>query len=108
MFCPKCKSEYYEGLQRCESCDADLVEKLIEKEHPEHKFIEILSTFNPMDIAMIKSILENEEINFYFDGDNFFAYRPFAIAARLMVQEDQVEIVIELIKDLKLQYNAMI
>lgn len=108
MFCLKCKSEYNEGIKRCESCNVDLVEKLIEKEHPNHTFVEILSTFNPSDIALIKSILENEGINYYIDGDHFFAYRPCAIAARLMVQDDQVEIVLELIKDLKLQYNAMI
>lgn len=31
-WCPKCKSEYVEGMTRCADCNCDLVEKLVEPE----------------------------------------------------------------------------
>ena len=34
MFCPKCKSEYRAGFDRCGSCDVDLVEDLSKVEEP--------------------------------------------------------------------------
>jgi len=106
MYCPKCKSEYQEGMKRCESCNVDLVIKLVETEHPENHFEELLSTFNPADIAITKSILENEGIEYYFKGENFISIRPMIDPARLMVRADQIELVKELIKDLELNYST--
>jgi len=106
MYCPKCKSEYQVGMKHCESCDVDLVDRQIEEEYPENFFVELLSTFNLADIAIIKSILENEGIEYYFKGENFISIRPMIDPARLMVRADQIELVKELIKNLELNYST--
>jgi hypothetical protein len=68
---------------------------------------EVLYTFNPADIAFIKSILDAEEITYYFHGEHFSQIRPLALPARLMVMKDQVESAKEILKDAKLSIMAI-
>lgn len=68
---------------------------------------EVLATFNPMDIALIKSILDAEEITYFFQGEHFLHVRPLALPARLMVKIDQVEKAAEILKDLKLSFAGI-
>jgi hypothetical protein len=68
---------------------------------------EVLATFNPMDIALIKSILDAEEITYFFQGEHFLRARPLALPARLMVRTDQVEEAVEILKDLKLAFSGI-
>ena len=108
MFCPQCKSEFIEGIRRCPDCKVDLVAELPPEPDPEFvDYAEILATYNPADIAFLKSFLESEGITFFFKGENFQHVRPWADPARLMVRTDQVERVLELIKDLKLSYMGI-
>jgi hypothetical protein len=107
MFCPICKAEYRQGFTRCSDCDFDLVETL-PPEPPESApesvdYKEVLATFNPMDIALIKSILDAEEITYFFQSITFL---PFVLPARLMVRTDQVEQAVEILKDLKLSFSG--
>ena len=77
---------------------------------PEPEFVdfeEILATYNPADIAILKSILDSEDITYSFKGENFQHLRPLADPARLMIRKDQVEIVADLIKDFKLSYMGI-
>lgn len=53
MFCPKCRSEFREGFNRCESCDVDLVE---EKDLPGEQPMENFA--NPFSE---KAVSENEK-----------------------------------------------
>jgi hypothetical protein len=114
MFCPICKAEYRQGFTRCNDCDADLVETLPpepSKSTPEFvdyaEYKEVLTTFNPMDIAFIKSILDAEEITYFVQGEHFLNVRPLALPARLMVKIDQVEQAVELLKDLRLSFSGI-
>ncbi len=105
MFCPQCRTEYREGFDVCADCDIKLVEVLDPEPDPE--FVEydcVLQTYNPADIAIIKSLLDGEGITYYFKGDHL-ALRPMGDAARLMVDRQQVDRVKDLIKDLKLSYT---
>ena len=68
---------------------------------------EVLYTFNPADIAFIKSILDAEGITYYFHGEHFSQIRPLALPARLMVMKDQVESAKEILKDAKLSIMAI-
>ena len=108
MFCPECKSEFIEGIDICPVCKVDLIAELPPEPEPEFvDYSEILATYNPADIAFLKSLLESEEITYFFKGENFQHVRPWADPARLMVRTDQVGKVMELIKDLKLSYMGI-
>jgi hypothetical protein len=75
---------------------------------PEYvKFVPVLSTFNPGDIAIIRSILDGEDIAYYFHGENFMHIRPLIEPARLMVDSEKVGVVKELLKDLDLSVSAI-
>lgn len=107
MFCPKCRSEFIEGIITCPECDARLVDNLPEKAKPGFvDYQEVLATFNPADIAFLKSLLDSEGIQYFFKGEQFMYIRPFADPARLMIRIDQVQEVLELIKDVKLSFTG--
>jgi hypothetical protein len=108
MFCPKCNSEYREGFTKCADCGIELVLELpINPEAEYVEWVEMLSTFNNGDIAMLKSLLECENINYYFHGEYFNAVRPWAQPAILMVDKKDILVVKKLIKDLKLSFRGM-
>ena len=113
MFCPKCKAEYREGFTNCTHCHVSLVEWLQEdQEKPQAsgydaeyiEYKQVLSTYNLGDIAIIKSILDGENIDYYFQGENFHSIRPRVEPAILMAKASQLQEVIELIKDVDLHY----
>lgn len=102
MFCPKCKAEYREGFSVCADCDVPLVEELppeLEREpEPEPDYVEyelVLSTYNPSEIASIESILEAEDIDYFFQGEG--ASRLYPIPTRLMVDKRHIDRVNELL-----------
>lgn len=103
MFCPKCKSEFVDGLNKCPECGVGLIEELpTDPKPPKPEFpdyAEILANPSPADVAILKLILDSNEINYFVEGEN--AQISFA-TPKLMVRSDQVEIAEELIKDLKL------
>lgn len=103
MFCPQCRTEYREGFTVCADCQVDLVAELA----PEPEFVEyeeILATYNPADIAVIKSLLESEGITYYFKGDHL-TLRPIGDSARLMVSRPEAETARELLSDLDLSFT---
>jgi hypothetical protein len=108
MFCPKCRAEYREGFYVCGDCNVELVEELPPEPNPEYiEYVEVLGTYNPADIALIKSILDSENITYYFLGEQFTYVRPWADPARLMVEKDEAEDARELLKDLKLSFMGI-
>ena len=108
MYCPDCKSEFIEGIEVCPECVVNLIDELPPEPKPEFvDFQEVLATYNPADIALLKSILDSEEITYFFKGENFQHIRPWADPARLMIRKDQVEIVADLIKDFDLSYMGI-
>ena len=67
----------------------------------------VLETFNPGDIAFIKSVLDSEGITYFFQGENFNYCRPLVVPARLMVKEGEAEKAKEILKDLKLTFSSL-
>ncbi len=61
------------------------------------EFVEILSIFDPVKISIIKSILENEGINYYLKGEHSYLMEPMLEPVRLMVRKDQVEMIKEIL-----------
>jgi len=108
MFCPECKSEFIEGIKTCPDCKVYLVQALPAESKPEFvDFAEVLATYNPADIAFLKSILDAEEIVYFFKGEHFMYVRPLADPVRLMVRTDQVEKVIALLRDIELSLTGI-
>lgn len=108
MFCPKCKSEYREGFTVCADCDIALIEELPPEKEPVFvEYEEVLGTYNPADIMIIKSILDAENITYYFNAEHFMYVRPMAEPARLMVAKEDVETAKEIVKDLDLSVIAI-
>lgn len=69
-------------------------------------FREVLFTYNPADIAIIKSILDAEGIRYFFKGEHFLYVQPFADPARLMVMAGQEVEAREILKGLDLAITA--
>lgn len=111
MFCPNCKAEYRPGFTLCADCHVPLVDQLPgeeeESHEPEKKFVKILETNALTDVAMLKSILDSSGINYYFLGDNMIVIYPFVLSTTLMVMEEDVEQTLELLRDVKLNYNMI-
>jgi hypothetical protein len=107
MFCPNCKAEYQEGITHCSDCDADLVVSLPEREVNEDNatFIPILSTYNLGDIAVLRSILDDQGIEYFIQGENTAYIRGYMDPSILKVREDQVQTVRELLKNFDLKFT---
>ncbi len=104
MFCPRCRSEYREGIRECSDCKAPLVRACPPEPKPEYvELVEIYSTFNPADIAFIKSILNDAGIKYFFKGENSLSlvWPQTREPAKLMVKKEQVGEALELLKDFK-------
>ena len=103
MICPKCGTEYREGFSVCVDCDSDLVDELPPEEVPEFiDYVEVMGTYNVADVALIKSILDAENITYYFNAEHFMYVRPLAETVRLMVKKDEAEKAKEVLQDLDL------
>lgn len=63
--------------------------------------VEVFSTYNPGDIALIKSVLEGEGIPYFFSGENVSLMIAAGAYARLLVPEDQVEHVRDILKEME-------
>lgn len=102
-FCPKCRTEYREGFNVCADCNSDLVDELPPEEVPEFtEYVEVLGTYNPADVALIKSILDAENITYYFNAEHFMHVEPLAEQVRLMIKKDEAEKAKEILRDLDL------
>jgi hypothetical protein len=108
MFCPECKSEFIEGITRCPVCHVALVNALPADPEPEFvEYTEVLATYNPADVAFLKSLLESEGIQYFFKGEHFMYMRPLADPVRLMVRTDQVDTARELLRDVELSVTGI-
>lgn len=61
------------------------------------EFVEVLSVFDPMKILIIKSLLEDEGIEYYLKGEHSYLMEPMLEPVRLMVRKEQLEVVKEIL-----------
>lgn len=104
MFCPNCGAQYRDGFSRCADCGADLVSGKPPEPGEDVRYVEmveVFSTYNPGDIAVIKSVLDGESIHYYFQGENTNMLIGAGAYARLLVAEDQVDRVRDILKEME-------
>jgi len=107
VVCPNCESELepsgkerFSGKIHCPECEA-LIDfrmnppKIFNRGH----YVELLSSLNQGDIGLVKSILENADIEYYVLGENFLSVEPLIQPARFYVSQKQLEEAKELLKD---------
>ncbi len=108
MFCPVCRTEYLDGFFTCADCSVPLVSCLSDNDdasRTQEEFIEILSTRNPAEVAVIKSIFEAENIPYYFLGEQMMTYPLITggAPARLFIAPQELARVRELLMDLEFE-----
>lgn len=70
-------------------------------------FVKVLETDSLSDIALIKSVLNGQEIRYFLQGENMKFIRPVDPVILMVVSED-VKKVIELLKPFNLNYSPTI
>ena len=98
-FCPKCKSEYIEGIKECSDCLVPLVHEIAEEAEEEKsrgKFV-LLHTFPSVVYAeMVKEALENKGISCLVKSDmltSAYGSKGGGVFSkvRIFVPEDRLE-----------------
>ena len=102
MYCPKCRTEFREGFVECSDCSIPLVENLPPEEpKPITEYVdfeEIMTSSDPGEIAIVKSILDDHQISYLAQGEHFSSYYG-GIPTRIMVPKDNVNDAINLLQD---------
>ena len=99
-FCPKCQYEYHASAKACPECKEDLVDRLEEMPSAED-FAEVYMVSNRMEADVVRSILEENGIDYLIRDLRMFPVLPdFGRRARLRVavpksQEAQARKVLE-------------
>ena len=66
---------------------------------PREEMVEVFSTYNPGDIAFVKSLLDGEGIHYYFQGENTAMLVAAGAYARLLVRADQADSVRDILRE---------
>jgi hypothetical protein len=72
MFCPQCEEEYAWDVMVCPVCDVDTVDELPREgpdPTPDAELVRVLATGDMGLIAIAKSLLDGEKIDYYVRGD---------------------------------------
>jgi hypothetical protein len=71
MFCPNCRAEYREGIERCPDCEVPLVAELEEAEpgEPDAKLVKVFQTGEAAIIPVVESVLGGAGIEFLAKGE---------------------------------------
>ena len=70
MFCPRCEQEFSWDVMVCPTCDVDTVDRLPGPEpEPDAELVPVLATGDPGLIAVAKSLLDGEEIDYLIRGE---------------------------------------
>ena len=108
--CPNCQSVLEIGPEELESagfhcpeCETFIVIVNGQPESlPDKNYVQLLSSLNQGDIAIIKSMLDDAEVDYYLTGENFLGVRPLLEPAVFYVNEKDLELAKDILKDFEL------
>jgi len=105
-FCPVCRNEYEQGIDKCFDCGVNLVESLPPENVeavPNAPLVEIYEAAGDKEAFIIKSLLESESIMCSLSSDIPHTVMPFNIdglgAVRIAVLEADAERARQIIAD---------
>ena len=103
MFCPECRAEYREGFTVCADCGRTLVPELPPEPPTEvpsegADFKEVLGFMDEGVVALVKSLLDEEGIDYYIVGEFSVSKGP---DQKLMVRKDQAKRAREILEGLE-------
>ena len=107
MYCPECGVEYRQGFTECSDCHVVLVENLPPEPEVDHsgegwETIECFA-YQPGLIAVLKSVLESEGIEYFLTDENMdtlYGSLPLLRSPRLTVRREQAEQVREILAEI--------
>ncbi len=107
VICPNCETELElsegersSGKVHCPECESLIDFKINPPQVLNRKnYVELLSSLNQGDIGLIKSILENANIDYYIFGENYLSAEPLIQPARFFINENKLEEAKVLLKD---------
>ena len=109
MICPDCNSEYVEGIYTCPDCGVKLVDYIPPNENihdnslQDVHFISVYTPLNSQEVAIIKMILERENIPHYIKNDRLQGAVLFSIQGpgkmEVFVPEDYAQQTIDLLAE---------
>lgn len=115
MYCPTCQAEYVAGVKMCPECGVPLVDELPEDapdietdiDRSEETMVPVFTTNDYNAIVLIKSALDAEAIDYFFQGENVVGVQPLIEPARLHVRKDQADRVREILAELDLNHEHL-
>ena len=112
MFCPQCEEEYAWDVMVCPVCDVDTVDELPRSgpaPTPEAQLVAVFTTGDPGLIAIVRSLLDGEQIDYFVRGEGLqdlfglgrTTHYSFAMGpAEFWVREEDADNARTLLKDL--------
>lgn len=73
-YCPKCRYEYLEGIEKCPDCDAELVAELPEDAWSNEELAPIFAANNRAEADVIVGVLDSSGIRSWFRAEG--TWRP--------------------------------
>ncbi len=112
MFCPKCRTEYIDGLKTCDDCGTALVETLPEECRNEEldyrKLTDVFTTNNSIEANFIKSLLGSNNIECFISNEHLVSINILmsqAVQMKVLVAPENAprakEIITQYYKDLQ-------
>ena len=104
--CPNCNYEYVEGISICPDCNTPLVNASELKKYPEldeKDWVLVYSSFNLIDVDMLKENLESAGIaaTVLSQKDSSFPAPGDLSVVKLMVKKTDVQAALEFIQEVK-------
>jgi len=108
MICPKCKSEFVEGVTTCPDCQIQLVYQISEnipeyfEDNENHNYVLVYTPINSQEVAIIRMIMEREGIPYFIKNEPLHKAVIFSIRGpgeiQLYVAEEFAEDTINYLK----------
>ncbi len=105
MYCPKCRSEYVDGVTECADCQVPLVTFLPPEPEPTYQeMVTVLTTTDSSELLVAKSMLEGAGITFFAQGEGLvdlfgkIGFNPAIGAVEVKVRPEDVELAREVLE----------